>query len=219
MSVAGRPFAGVPAVVLLLAAAIGVAQVPFTLLSDYGERVVMTVLAVIPLRYAAGSPAPFSGILDAALPLFGHVFLHGGWLHLLFNLMLLVQVGPLASAGLGPRSWLRFLALFWVSAIGGALLYVLFNPQSAAPAIGASGAVSGVFAGYLWGALRFAPPTGEALRRIALSGGVFLLINVGLAAAARTTGFLPIAWEAHLGGFVAGLAVYPFLVRRPALPA
>lgn len=214
MSETARPFAGVPAVVLALAAAIGLAQIPFTLLSDYGERVVITVLGVIPLRYAANSPAPFSGLFDAAAPLLGHVFLHGGWLHLFFNLVLLLQVGPLASAGLGHRSWLRFLALFWLSAIGGALLYIGINPQSASPAIGASGAVSGIFAGYLWGALRFAPPTGEAFRRIAMSGAVFLFLNVGLAAAARMTGFLPIAWEAHLGGFVAGLAAYPFLVRR-----
>ena len=216
MSETGRPFAGVPAVVLGLAAAIGLAQIPFTLLSDYGERVVISLLGVIPLRYAAGSPAPFAGPFDAVAPLLGHVFLHGGWVHLFFNLVLLLQVGPLASAGLGNRSWLRFLALFWVSAAGGALLYVLINPQSGSPAIGASGAVSGVFAGYLWGALRFAPPTGEAFRRILMSGGVFLLLNVGLAAAARMTGFLPIAWEAHLGGFVAGLAAYPFLVRRAA---
>ena len=47
-----------------------------------------------------------------------------------------------------------------------------------------------------------------------MSGGVFLFLNVGLAAAALLTGFLPIAWEAHLGGFVAGLAAYPLLVRR-----
>jgi membrane associated rhomboid family serine protease len=214
VSETGRPFAGVPAVVLGLAAAIGLAQIPFTLLPDDGERVVITALGVIPLRYAADSPAPFAGFADAAAPLVGHVFLHGGWLHLFFNLVLLLQVGPLASAGLGPRSWARFLALFWISAVAGALLYIGVNPQSAAPAIGASGAVSGVFAGYLWGALRFAPPTGEAFRRILMSGGVFLFLNVGLAAAARLTGFLPIAWEAHLGGFVAGLAAYPLLVRR-----
>jgi membrane associated rhomboid family serine protease len=49
-------------------------------------------------------------------------------------------------------------------------------------------------------------------------GFVFLAVNVALAALARFTGVLPIAWEAHLGGFVAGVLLYPALPPRDGPP-
>jgi membrane associated rhomboid family serine protease len=109
---------------------------------------------------------------------------------------------------------LRLWALFFLSAVGGALCYIWINPGSPNPAVGASGAVSGMFAAYLWAALQVGPATAAMRRAIMLTGAGFLVVNVGLAAAARIAGVFPIAWEAHLGGFVAGLILYPVLARR-----
>lgn len=166
---------------------------------------------VIPLRFAGAGAEGFANPLEAMGPLFGAVFLHGGLLHLGMNMLVLAQVGPLVAHRLGA---VRFLLLFFGCAAASALVYVAVNVGSPAPAIGASGAVSGVFSAYLF-ALR--PDWREALRerRVLLAGFWFLAINVGLAFLAARSGVLPIAWEAHLGGFLGGLALYPLLSNPP----
>ncbi len=196
-------------------------------------RVVTGLVGAIVLAHAATlllSPAAHEALIvrygvvpadGAALaPLVGHVFLHAGWFHLIFNIFLILQTGELVAERLG-RSWsgaVKFLALFFASGAAGALTYIGFNPTSQAPAIGASGAACGLFAAYL---LALAPNWRMAIRspQILQMGFYFLLVNVGVAMLARTTGVLPIAWEAHLGGFVAGVVVYPLLApKRVAAP-
>lgn len=162
---------------------------------------------VIPQRFAPAGTEGFANPLEALGPLFGAVFLHGGLLHLGMNMLVLVQVGPLVDHRLGA---LRFLLLFFGCAAVAALAYVAINAGSPVPAIGASGAVCGVFSAYL---LAVRADWREALRerRILLAGFWFLAVNVGLAFVAARSGVLPIAWEAHLGGFVGGLMLYPVL--------
>ena len=154
---------------------------------------------------------PFA-ILVAPL---SHVFLHGGWIHLLFNCFLILQTGELVAERLGRDAGgaLRFLTLFFASAAAGAVVYILFNAQSGTPAIGASGAGCGLYGAYL---LALAPNWRIAIRAPAIwrMAFFFLAVNVGLALLARASGVLPIAWEAHLGGFVGGVALYPLLAPR-----
>lgn len=215
MSERARPFEGVPASVLWLAGSICVAHVLMQFAPDMLRRLVLFDLAVNPARYQMGAgEGGFAGPWDAFAPLAGHVFLHSGWLHLFFNMVMLLQAGPLTVEGLGADRPLRLWALFFLSAVGGALCYIWINPGSPNPAVGASGAVSGMFAAYLWAALQVGPATAAMRRAILLTGAGFLVVNVGLAAAARIAGVFPIAWEAHLGGFVAGLILYPVLARR-----
>lgn len=168
-------------------------------------------LAVIPARFTEG-PLAFHQPLAALGPLFGHVFLHSPQflLHIGMNLLVLAQIGGLPSRRLG--AW-RFLLLFFGSAAAAALAYIGFNLGSETPAIGASGAVCGVFPAFL---LASQPRWRDALRdrRVQLSAFWFLLINVGLAYLAARSGLIPIAWEAHLGGFLGGLALYPLLARK-----
>ncbi len=165
--------------------------------------------AVLPIRFAANSPAPFTHWWETIGPLVGHAFLHGGWLHLGMNTLIFLQGAPLVERRLGAA---RFLVLFIVSAAGGALAYVLINPASQIPAVGASGAVCGVFGAYFL-AVRRDWKSALAEPQIRNGVAVFLFVNVGLAALARVTGFLPIAWEAHLGGFIGGALAYPLLAR------
>ena len=143
------------------------------------------------------------------------------------NLAMLLQAGPIAEAGFNRASgqsaelqrrgsWLamvRFTILFLGSGICGALLYCWLNPASEIPTIGASGAISGVFAGFLWAAIALAKPGKTMLRPVLSSAAVFLLINVGLAWIGRTLNVVPIAWESHLGGFIGGLILFPLIAR------
>jgi membrane associated rhomboid family serine protease len=179
--------------------------------------------AVVPARLEAGfgTPPSLSGAFQQIMPFFAHQFMHGGLVHMLMNLAMLLQVGPVAERGIaaGPDRVARFLVFFLLSGAVGGLFFCWVNAGGLVPTLGASGAISGVFAGYLWAALRFARGRPGIMQPVLTSAAVFLFINVGLAALARVSGILPIAWESHLGGFIGGLVLYPLLaepVRRGA---
>jgi len=195
-----------------LVAPIALVQAFLSVRADLADEAAFR-FAVIPARFT-GAFDGFSHPLAALGPLLGHVFLHAGWLHLLFNMMVLLQVSQPAEGRLGLG---RFLAMFFGAGVAGAAAYIALNPASMTPAVGASGAVCGVFGATL---LAARPRWTQALldRRVLTAGFWFLAVNVGLAALARVSGLLPIAWEAHLGGFLGGAALYPFLAPRSRGP-
>ena len=163
---------------------------------------------------------------------FSHAFLHAGWDHLLINLCwLVIFATPVARRyGAGPM-----LALFLLSAAGGAALFAASTLHSQIYLIGASGGVAGLTGA----AIRFIfqpvlmgrhPETGQPVmlgRRLASIGGVFanprsrwftliwLALNAAVPLVPLVTGTsLSIAWQAHLGGFAAGFLLVPFFERK-----
>ena len=126
------------------------------------------------------------------------VLLHGGVLHLLLNAYALWIWGPTVEAHLGR---LRFVVLYVVSALGGSAASYAFNGVMT-PAVGASGALFGVA-----GALVV---LSRRLRYDA--SGLYLILAVNFVA-----GFLipRVDWRAHIGGFLAGLAVTAVLAYAP----
>ena len=191
---------------LLLAGAIIAA---FVLTNQFDPRTV-DVLAqqygIIPARYAPAGGEPYANISDAIAPLFAHVFVHGGILHIGMNLIAYFQAAPFLARRMGG---LRFLALFFLAAIGGAAGYILIDLNSLQPAVGASGAICGVFGAFFL-AVRPTPQAALADPQVRNAMLSFLGINVVLMAFLN----LPIAWQAHLGGFVVGALGY--LALRPA---
>lgn len=174
------------------------------------ESVIMQY-GLIPARFDADSSWRFQSPTQAAEVLVGHAFLHAGILHLLMNMLVFVQAGPFVEQRMGS---LRFALLYGASILGGAAAYVLINPHSVEPAVGASGAICGVFAAYFL-AVRPTPRAALADPRVRNAMLTFVGINVVLVALLP----LPIAWEAHLGGFIAGALVYLALARwAPAGP-
>jgi rhomboid protease GluP len=149
-----------------------------------------------------------------------HMFLHANWLHIGMNASVALSVStPVALAmGRGVVGFVKFWVLFLLCGLVGGLAFVAIEPANV-PALGASGAISG-----LWGAMVRIPsapgPLEPPWSRRALALSVpFLLVNVLLMAALARFGILPVAWEAHLGGFVAGLVLISlFAVRRPLSP-
>lgn len=122
-------------------------------------------------------------------------FLHGGWLHLAFNMYVLYALGPTLERILGHS---RFLILYLLAAVGGGVASYVFSPFNTV-SVGASGAIFG-----LMGALVVA---GRRLR-YDITQVLFLLgINVVI-------GFLSpgVDWRAHLGGLVTGAAVAALFV-------
>lgn len=142
------------------------------------------------------------------------LFLHDGWLHFGFNAFWLATIGSLVHRFLGP--W-RFLLLFFVGGILGGLALVLLNWGHTVVAIGASGSVFALLgaAGHVFVARPGDDPR-ERLKRLV----GFIVVMMALNVAFAFFGTLPgadeaeVAWEAHLGGFLAGVLLFPLLVRR-----
>jgi membrane associated rhomboid family serine protease len=145
------------------------------------------------------------------------MFVHGGWLHLLGNLLYLWVFGDNVENRLGH---LRFLVFYLAAGLAAAALQVLVEPGGRLPMVGASGAISGVLGAYLVlypGArvLVFVPILPFFLPRIRagwLLGLWFAMQLAGAALAPSDAG--GIAFWAHVGGFLAGLLVGAVLVWR-----
>ncbi len=119
-----------------------------------------------------------------------------GQLHIVFNMWALWVLGPQIERGVGR---LPFLGAYIASAgVGGAFLYFMGDPTSAA--VGASGAIFGLFGIWLnWALRRRNTMQGRLLLRQIL---VLLAVNAALPFMIRG-----IAWEAHLGGLIAGFVI------------
>jgi membrane associated rhomboid family serine protease len=135
-----------------------------------------------------------------------YALLHAGALHLVVNMMTLWSLGREVVARVGPR---RFLAIYALSALGGAVAFGLLAP-TLRPMVGASGALfglAGALAAWEWQARRDEGlPTGPVLRFVAL----LVLLNVVLWWAMQGQ----LAWETHLGGCLAGAAAALALRER-----
>lgn len=151
------------------------------------------------------------------------VFLHGGWLHLIGNMLYLGIFGDNVEGILGHR---RFILFYLVCGVAANVAQVIIAPSSMVPGIGASGAIAGVLAAYLLCFPRARVFVGIplliymeviALPAILVLGFWFVvqLFNgvaaIGMSSEATMGG---VAWWAHVGGFVAGILLTPLLRQR-----
>jgi membrane associated rhomboid family serine protease len=142
-------------------------------------------------------------------------FLHVGWFHLLSNLLYLGVFGLPVERRVGAA---RFGLLYIVSGLVGGLTYVVAQPMSDVPAVGASGAIAGVIAAHL---VLFPGATLGSLAPVLFlhvveSTPTLLLLLLWIAtqflsSVASLTSSTGIAWWAHAGGFVSGLALAPMM--------
>ncbi len=136
--------------------------------------------------------------------IFTPILLHASITHILFNMWALWVLGPQIERGVG--TW-PFVSLFMAAAgVGGAFVFYLGDPL--AVAVGASGAIFGLFGVWLsWAMHRRQTAHGRAmLRQI----GVLLLINAAIPFLVPS-----IAWQAHLGGLIAGFVIGEIWSRLP----
>jgi membrane associated rhomboid family serine protease len=154
------------------------------------------------------------------------MFLHGGWLHIGGNMLFLWVFGDNVEDNFGSLAYLLF---YLLCGFGAVLAQAFLTPTSPVPAIGASGAISGVLAAYL---LLY---PGASVRALLFIFIFFTIVRVpawlmiilwfaiqllnGLASvtdAAQMSG--GVAYGAHVGGFVAGLALTLFFRRQQRPP-
>jgi len=122
---------------------------------------------------------------------------HGGWLHLLFNMYALWIVGPLAEALYGRAI---YLAIYLTSALGGSIASYLFFAN---PSVGASGAIFGLF-GLIFASTYFHKPLLRAQAR-GLTSQIGILIVLNLVIGFGIGGFAAIDNAAHVGGLLVGV--------------
>lgn len=165
----------------------------------------------VPARIASGQD--YITILTA-------MFIHGGWLHILGNMLYLWVFGDNVESAMGHVKYLLFYLLCGVAA---ALAQVFIDPTSTVPAVGASGAIAGVLGAYVL----FYPDA--AVKTLIFLGIFFTITNVsaliliglwivlqvisGLAelGAASSGG---VAYFAHIGGFLIGLVIASLFRER-----
>jgi membrane associated rhomboid family serine protease len=164
--------------------------------------------ATIPARVPAFL-AGYVGFRPAFLPLFTSMFLHGGLLHIAGNMLFLWIFGDNVEDYFGHLGYLFF---YLFCGIGSGLVHIFFNWGSHLPAVGASGAISGVMGAYL-----VLYPRARVLTLVFIFlleiPAVFILVywfliqflqGIGSLGAIASGG---VAWWAHVGGFLLGMLV------------
>jgi len=150
------------------------------------------------------------------------MFLHGGWLHLLGNMLFLWVFGRNIEDLIGGG---RFLAFYLLCGLAAAVVQVLANPYSRVPTIGASGAIAGVMGAYL---IRFPRSHIDTLAiififftRVAIPAPFYLLfwfamqfLNGYESIGDRSYTGGGVAWFAHIGGFIAGMLLIKLFPSR-----
>jgi len=152
------------------------------------------------------------------LTLVSYQFLHGGWMHLISNMLFLWVFADNIEDAFGHVAFALF---YLLCGVAGGLLHVAITPASDAPLVGASGAVSGIIGAYVvfspkarvWILLFMRLPL--RIGAIWVLGGWFLL-QVISAFAAQGNNEVQVAFWAHIGGFLAGFAL-TFAMRRRLL--
>jgi membrane associated rhomboid family serine protease len=176
---------------------------------------------LVPGEFLSGVDLPPMISLPIWITLFTSMFLHGGLVHLLGNMLYLWIFGDNVEDAMGHG---KFLAFYLLCGMAAAFAQMAVSPHSAVPQIGASGAIAGVLAAYFmlfpYARVLTLIPIFFFIRLVSIPAvvllGFWFILQVisGASSLGSTSG---VAWFAHIGGFIAGaLLVFPF--KRRGVP-
>ena len=200
-----------------------------------GRLAVIYEFGFIPARFTGAFEGDWSAL---ASPL-SHIVIHGSWMHFFFNMAMGLALSLFFERLYGTRATALF---FVLCCLGGLLVYFALAPFSTVPVIGASGGISGLFgaalilmlqqvqaqtqgggrsashyssASYYDGRQALRVKMGQALRRrgpwpVVIFWG-FLMIVLGMLSGGLAGG--DVAWSAHLGGYITGVALLVLLQK------
>jgi len=222
-----QPFFRAPPVVLWLIGGLAVLHLArVTQPGDQPDNIVYE-FGLYPLRYSRAflesHMANPGTIWERAVPFISYMGLHGSWTHLIVNCLFLLAFGPIVARRFGSA---LFLVFFIVCGAVGAVAYLAFNWASPVPVVGASGAIFGLMAAALrmlpsqspWAVSEETPLASPFSRQMLVFTAVLVAFNVVTGVTGVSIGGESglVAWQAHLGGFAAGLLLSgPFDSLRP----
>jgi membrane associated rhomboid family serine protease len=215
-------------VILLIAILVGIQFVRENLLSPETDAVITFTFGFIPARLTGA--AQLAGALPggegaAVWSFLTYALIHADWGHVAINCLWLAAFGTPVARRFGK---VRFLLFSAAGAVGGALMHLAFHPSEIVPLVGASAAISA----HMAGSIRFilgsdgplsrrgreayqqpAQPLSVILRdrRVIIFVGLWFGLNFifGIMGADSGLASGPIGWEAHIGGFLTGLFLFP----------
>ncbi|MFB0507314.1 MAG: rhomboid family intramembrane serine protease [Thermodesulfobacteriota bacterium] len=182
-------------------------------------RRVFDLYGMVPIRYSNPQISGEFTFFQQIVPFFSYMFLHGGFLHLLGNMWFLYIFGDNVEDRLGPS---RFMAFYILSGVAAVLIHLATNWHSSLPTIGASGAIAGIMGAYF---LLF--PRSRVLTMVPIFFfpflfelpalfflGYWVLIQFLYASVSHGQAG-GVAWWAHIGGFIFGLATIKLFLALP----
>ncbi len=168
-----------------------------------------------PILFPSGLHAELHQEVPWPLTILTAMFAHGGWLHLIGNMWFLWIFGDNLEDRMGVVRYVLFYLACGVIAAG---TQVLATPDSVAPMVGASGAIAGVLGGYilLYPAARVRCLWVLIVFVTTVRIPAFILLGLWFLSQFLTPAQSGVAWQAHVGGFLAGLALVKlFIDDRP----
>jgi membrane associated rhomboid family serine protease len=183
-----------------------------------GQRIVYA-LGVVPASLLGQQQLPPELSLVAPwMTVFTSMFMHGGWMHLIGNMLYLWVFGDIVEDSMGHG---RFVVFYLLCGVAAVLAQALPDPASTIPMVGASGAISGVLGAYLLlyphARVLVAIPLGFFLHTMRIPAGLVLVLWFGLqllSSAMAQPGQGGVAFRAHIGGFIAGMILIPIFKQR-----
>jgi membrane associated rhomboid family serine protease len=222
-----QPIFRAPPVVLWLIGVLAALHAARTWLPAQRAQDIAYEYGLVPARYSRAflesRMADPGTVWERTVPFVSYMGLHNDWTHLVINCLFCLAFAPIVARRFGSA---LFLAFFLLCGVAGALTYLAFNWGSPVPVVGASGAISGLMAAALrmlpsqsrWAVPGATPLAPIFSRQMIIFTGALVAINLlvevtGLNIAGESA---PVAWQAHLGGFLAGLLFCgPFDNLRP----
>lgn len=211
-----QPFFRAPQVVLWLIALLAALHLWRSTRAPAQAENIVYAFGFYPIRYSRAflesHMANPGSLWERAIPFVSYMGLHNDWTHLIINCLWLLAFAPIVARRWGAG---LFLVFFVICGAAGAIAYLAFNWASPVPVVGASGGISGLMAAALrmlpgqtpWAVPGEAPLAPLLSRPILVFTAIWAAINLltGLTGLGMGGESGLIAWQAHLGGFVAGL--------------
>jgi membrane associated rhomboid family serine protease len=188
-------------------------------LGPVGGQQIIYALGVVPAVLLGHANLPEGvAIVPPSVTILTSMFMHGGLMHLIGNMLYLWIFGDNVEDSMGHGRFVVFYVLCGVAAV---FAQALPEPRSDIPMVGASGAISGVLGAYLLlyphARVLVVIPLGFILQTMRIPAGIVLVLWFGLQLLSNVMaqpGTGGVAFRAHIGGFVAGMALIALFKRR-----
>lgn len=163
---------------------------------------------VVPYEFWRGQTVTPHGLVPVPFTILSSMFLHGGLAHLGFNMLFLWVFGRNVEEAMGS---VRFVSFYLLGGVAAALAQILLTGPEPVPMVGASGAIAAVLGAYLMlyprARVLSLVPILIFLQFVWIPASIFLALWFAIQLLSSLGGGGPVAWYAHIGGFVVGMAI------------